>query len=1373
MKLQVKKGVTSKLLQFFIQDSSVTTGAGLTGLVFNSSGLSAYYYREGAASATSITLATMTAGTWATGGFVAVDGTNLPGVYQLGLPDAALATGANSVVVMLKGATNMAPVLMEIQLTDIDINDGVRAGLTALPNVASGSAGAIPTTGTGANQISLSSGLVTLAGVTHTGAVIPTVTTVTNSPILATGTASAGAANTITLQTAVGANNVIVGASINIVGGTGIGQTRGVIAYDNSTKIATVDRPFTVTPDNTSVYVVAGGQVQPILTLNAGTAQAGASTSITLASGASATDNLYNECSVQIVGGTGVGQIRAITGYVGSTKVATVDRAWSTNPDSTSIYVVVLANLAATNGSGAISTVSAVSGAVGSVTGNVGGNVVGTVASVTGNVGGNVTGSVGSVTGSVGSVTSAVTVGTNNDKTSYSLAALDSLNLHSGTAQTGSTSTTIKLASGAESTNDNLYRGCVVKIYGGTGASQARVITAYTASTRVATVDRAWIVTPDNTSTYAVLALDLPASDTSLQVVASGVNGNVTGSVGSVTGNVGGNITGSVGSVATGGITSSTFAANALGAVWDELRGSHTSAGTFGQAGQIVRSGTAQAGASTSITLDAGASSSDSFYVNDIVFIVSGTGAGQARFITGYTGSTKVATVTTWVTNPDSSSVFVILPFDAIPGATAPTASQNAQAVWNELRLSHTTAGTFGEGMASVQGNVTGSVGSVTGNVGGNVAGSVGSVTNAVTVGTNNDKTGYGLSSLESFVLASGTASAGAATTVTLAGASTTDNLYNGEVVKIYGGTGAGQARVITGYVGSTKVATVDRAWATNPDNTSLFAVLSLSEAKLDSSLQTTAASVQGNVTGSVGSVASGGITTTSFGTGAIDSNAFAQTAADKIWSSTTRTLSAFSTSLAQSVWDVLESAIGTASSIGVKVKTALPAISPGSNGGLPTTDANNAVKVQSGTGANQINLSSGNVSLSAPDSQIVNSGTATAGSSTTITLPAGASGTDQLYRGMLIKVTGGTGSGQARSITDYTSRVVTVDRSWITDPDNTSTYAVVFTDIPKVDSSGQVVAASVQGNVTGSVGSVTGAVGSVTGNVGGNVVGSVASVTGAVGSVTGNVGGNVTGSVGSVVGNVGGNVVGSVASVTNAVTVGTNNDKTGYSLTTLESSILVSGTASAGSSTTLTLAGASTTTNLYNGLILKIYGGTGAGQARVITAYNSSRVATVDTPWITTPDATSQFAVLAIEAAKLDSGQQVTAASVQGNVTGSVGSVSGNVGGNVAGSVASVAGDVSGNVVGSVGSLASQAQTDVKSQVVAALVTDTYAEVSGVPAATSSLKDKLNWIFALARNKITQTSTTQTLRNDSDTTSVATAATSDDGTTYTRNKFS
>lgn len=75
------------------------------------------------------------------------------------------------------------------------------------------------------------------------------------------------------------------------------------------------------------------------------------------------------------------------------------------------------------------------------------------------------------------------------------------------------------------------------------------------------------------------------------------------------------------------------------------------------------RQNTAQAGAGSTITLDASASATDSFYKYALVMILSGTGAGQARIITGYVGATKVATVTpAWVTNPSSSSVFVIMP---------------------------------------------------------------------------------------------------------------------------------------------------------------------------------------------------------------------------------------------------------------------------------------------------------------------------------------------------------------------------------------------------------------------------------------------------------------------------------------------------------------------------------------------------------------------------------------------------------------------------------------------------------------------------------------------------------------------------------------
>lgn len=73
----------------------------------------------------------------------------------------------------------------------------------------------------------------------------------------------------------------------------------------------------------------------------------------------------------------------------------------------------------------------------------------------------------------------------------------------------------------------------------------------------------------------------------------------------------------------------------------------------------------------------------------------------------------------------------------------------------------------------------------------------------------------------------SGTAQAGAAGTITLAsGASSTNDYYNGAVVSIYGGTGAGQSRKITAYVGSTRVATVDSNWVTTPDNTSTYFVI-------------------------------------------------------------------------------------------------------------------------------------------------------------------------------------------------------------------------------------------------------------------------------------------------------------------------------------------------------------------------------------------------------------------------------------------------------------------------------------------------------------------------------------------------------------------
>ncbi len=131
MKLQKLAGSTSEIWQVFVRDSSSTTGGGLTGLVFNSAGLTCYYHRDTDTTATSVTLQTMTVGTYTTRGFKEIDATNMPGWYQLCPETAWLASGAKSVGIHLKGATNMAPLPIEVQLTATNV-DSATAFMTSV-----------------------------------------------------------------------------------------------------------------------------------------------------------------------------------------------------------------------------------------------------------------------------------------------------------------------------------------------------------------------------------------------------------------------------------------------------------------------------------------------------------------------------------------------------------------------------------------------------------------------------------------------------------------------------------------------------------------------------------------------------------------------------------------------------------------------------------------------------------------------------------------------------------------------------------------------------------------------------------------------------------------------------------------------------------------------------------------------------------------------------------------------------------------------------------------------------------------------------------------------------------------------------------------
>ena len=98
------------------------------------------------------------------------------------------------------------------------------------------------------------------------------------------------------------------------------------------------DPQYTITPsDVTGNITLTASSV----TTDNGTAQAGTSNTITLKSSSAYTSD--DQCvglHIKITSGTGSGQVRHITDYVASTKVATVYPAFTTTPDNTSQYQV-------------------------------------------------------------------------------------------------------------------------------------------------------------------------------------------------------------------------------------------------------------------------------------------------------------------------------------------------------------------------------------------------------------------------------------------------------------------------------------------------------------------------------------------------------------------------------------------------------------------------------------------------------------------------------------------------------------------------------------------------------------------------------------------------------------------------------------------------------------------------------------------------------------------------------------------------------------------------------------------------------------------------------------------------------------------------
>ncbi len=120
----ISPNATSKTLHLYL---------GATGLLFNTSGLSARYTRSGSNSV-AISLVSQTSnGAWVSGGFAEIDAINQPGLYRLDVPNAAFVSGADRVTITVRGASGTNGAFVDCQLisSQLDLTQAVPTSNTA------------------------------------------------------------------------------------------------------------------------------------------------------------------------------------------------------------------------------------------------------------------------------------------------------------------------------------------------------------------------------------------------------------------------------------------------------------------------------------------------------------------------------------------------------------------------------------------------------------------------------------------------------------------------------------------------------------------------------------------------------------------------------------------------------------------------------------------------------------------------------------------------------------------------------------------------------------------------------------------------------------------------------------------------------------------------------------------------------------------------------------------------------------------------------------------------------------------------------------------------------------------------------------------
>lgn len=341
----VRAGETDQTIDIYLQDSSSSTGAGLTGLTNASSGLTCYFRKGATGTVTQLTLASQTVGGAHTdGGFVELDSTNAPGTYRLDLSDAMVST-EGTLTIYLHGATNLLQTPIRVHVASA--TRGYTG--TALPAAAADAAGGLVISDAGGLDVDTYLGRITgnvalasslpsnfsllgINGSGHVSRVTLTDTTTTNTDMRGTDSAFL-AASAPSNFSSLGINASGHVSRVTLVDTTTT-NTDMVAAAPTAASVADA-----VWDEALSGHTVAGSTgkamkqlKEGVISVESSVNDSSATTTTFVSNLTETTDGFYHDKVIVFISGDLAGQARHIETYTGSTKSITVSQGFTSAP---------------------------------------------------------------------------------------------------------------------------------------------------------------------------------------------------------------------------------------------------------------------------------------------------------------------------------------------------------------------------------------------------------------------------------------------------------------------------------------------------------------------------------------------------------------------------------------------------------------------------------------------------------------------------------------------------------------------------------------------------------------------------------------------------------------------------------------------------------------------------------------------------------------------------------------------------------------------------------------------------------------------------------------------------------------------------------